>query len=546
MSSLEGQSFDKKSLRTITARRVDWSEQAKDCVAFSNALGGHIYYGIENDEDEPPIDQKISDDLLDQITKRISELTVNVLTNIEVKKGASGGEYIDLFIPRSVSVASTSDGRYYLRVSDQCKPVLGDEIMRLATDRSAFSWETLTTIGVKRTEADIGKQTSFLKAIRDSDRVKDSVKEKSSDEILDHYFLAQGDYLTNLGILCLGKPGDRARLGTAPMIQFIKYDELGQKVNKISWDDHNLSPMELVEAVWLNVPDFREAYELPDGLFRQELPAYDEIVIRELLVNALVHRPYTQRGDIFLNLHPDKLEVVNPGLLPLGVTPNNILHVTVRRNEHLARVFHDLKLMEREGSGFDRIYEVLLSQGRPIPEIREGSDRVEVTVKRRIINPKVIDFIMKTDQYYPLSQRERITLGLLAQYDSPTSKELVKLLELSSDNCLKPWLGRLNQWGIVTSSGRTQATRYFIVPDLLRKMDFKTTTTLRRIEPHRLQALIVEDLKSYPGSAFGDIQKRVAQDVPPNQLKRAIKVLINNKKIVYNGEKRWRRYWLIV
>ena len=130
--------------------------------------------------------------------------------------------------------------------------------------------------------------------------------------------------------------------------------------------------MEMVEAVWQGVPDFRERYELPDGLFRQHVPLYDEVVVRELLVNALVHRPYTQRGDIFLNLHPDRLEVVNPGLLPLGVTPQNILHTTVRRNEHLARVFHDLKLMEREGSGFDRLYEVLLSQGRPVPELREG------------------------------------------------------------------------------------------------------------------------------------------------------------------------------
>ncbi len=114
------------------------------------------------------------------------------------------------------------------------------------------------------------------------------------------------------------------------------------------------------------------------------MPAFDEIVVRELLVNALVHRPYTQRGDIFLNLHPDRLEAVNPDPLPLGVTPQNVLHTTVRRNEHLARLFHDLKLMEREGSGFDKIFEVLLTQGRPAPELREANDRVEVTVRRRI------------------------------------------------------------------------------------------------------------------------------------------------------------------
>ena len=120
--------------------------------------------------------------------------------------------------------------------------------------------------------------------------------------MLDHYLLAEGPWLTNLGVLCVGRRADRARLGTAPVIQFIKYDDHGQKVNKIVWDDHDLSPMELVEAVWRDIPDFREKYELPDGLFRQYLPLYDEVVVRELLVNALVHRPYTQRGDIFLNL----------------------------------------------------------------------------------------------------------------------------------------------------------------------------------------------------------------------------------------------------
>ncbi|WP_244494188.1 MULTISPECIES: ATP-binding protein [unclassified Ensifer] len=58
-------------------------------------------------------------------------------------------------------------------------------------------------------------------------------------------------------------------------------------------------------------------------------------------------------------------EVVNPGRLPLGVTRQNVLHTTVRRNEHLAKLFHDLKLMEL--SGYDKVYEILLSQGRPAP-----------------------------------------------------------------------------------------------------------------------------------------------------------------------------------
>jgi ATP-dependent DNA helicase RecG len=292
------------------------------------------------------------------------------------------------------------------------------------------------------------------------------------------------------------------------------------------------------------VPDFRERYELPDGLYRQNVPAFDEVVVRELLVNALVHRPYTQRGDIFLNLYPDRLEVINPGPLPLGVTPQNVLHTTVRRNEHLARLFHDLKLMEREGSGFDRIFEVLLSQGRPAPELIETHDRVQVTIRRRILKPEVIDFIAKADHTYQLTQRERIALGLLAQRDAMTARELAAALELTSVEALQPWIKRLLEWELIQSAGRTQAMRYFVDPGVLRTLNFVGGTTLKRIEPHRLAALIVEDVGRYPKSKIGDIHKRIGLEIPRSRIRRGIEQLVKAGKLVAEGVKNGTRYRL--
>jgi ATP-dependent DNA helicase RecG len=49
---------------------------------------------------------------------------------------------------------------------------------------------------------------------------------------------------------------------------------------------------------------------------------------------------------------------------------------------------------------------------------------VQVTVRRRILKPEVIDFIAKADQTFQLTQRERIALGLLAQHDALTAREL--------------------------------------------------------------------------------------------------------------------------
>jgi ATP-dependent DNA helicase RecG len=300
----------------------------------------------------------------------------------------------------------------------------------------------------------------------------------------------------------------------------------------------------LVDAVWTEIPDFRESYELPDGMFRTKVPAFEEAVVRELLVNALVHRPYTQRGDIFLNLHPDRLEVVNPGRLPIGVTPRNILHQSRRRNEGLARVFHDLKLMEREGTGIDLLFERLLASGRGLPTVSEGTDSVHVTVPRRVIQPGVIRLLAEANQRYQLTQRERIVFALLAQTEGRSASELAGHLELPDAAALRPWLGRLIEWQLIEQTGRTKATRYFVPPALLRAAGLDKLTTLRRVQPHRLRALILEDLERFPDSARGDVHRRIGPEIHVRTLGRALETLVDSGEILSSGVGRWRRYRL--
>jgi len=536
----ESQHFDKKSLRVITGKTADWSELAKDCVAFANAQGGRLLIGIEDGEAEPPAGQRVSAEIIEKVRVRLAELTMNVSAVVQLCHSAiTDGQYLEVTVPRSVSPSSTTDGRFYFRVGDTTKPLTGDDIQRLLNDRSTQPWETLTSLSVARKHVDQALRAIFVAGIRASDRVKASFKEKSDEELLDHYYLAIGKYLTNLGILCVGRREDRARLGTSPVIQCLKYD------NKIVWDEHSFSPMQLIDEVWREIPDFRESYELPDGLFRQHIPVYDGRIVRELLVNALVHRPYTQRGDIYLNLRDDQFEIVNPGLLPLGVTPQNILHQSVRRNNELARVFHDLGLMEREGSGYDLLYEVLLSQGRQLPKLREGVDSVTVIIEKRIVKPEIIDFLTKADQTYSLRQREKIVLGLLAQHKSLSASELAGLLELVDNEEIKVWIGRLLEWDIVRQTGRTKGTRYYVAPDLLRRLNFPAQTSLVRIESYRLDALVLEDIGRYPGSSIGEIHARIGKEISRRQVKLSLNRLCNKDELRIEGENRGRIYWLL-
>jgi ATP-dependent DNA helicase RecG len=538
----EGQTYDKKSLKLLTAKNPDWGELAKDCVAFANYKGGEIHIGIEDKEDLPPVGQKVGDALPGRIHKRMSELTVNTGVSVTIEVASNGGEYINLKIyPSNSTIAGTVDGKYYIRMGDKSCPLLPDQLLRLLTDKPSYIWET-KILKVSRSSYDPDKMADFMAEIGVSERVSQFVKSKTADELLDYYMMAEGEYLTNLGVLWVGKHADRARLSYSPVVQFIKYDEKGRKVNKIVWDDHSRNPKELIAAVWRDIPDWKEGIEVSNGIFRKFVPNYGERTIRELFTNAIVHRPYTTAGDIFINLYHDRMEICNPGTFPLGVTPHNILRTTQRRNEQLCKVAYDLGLMEREGSGYDTIYEDLLSNGKPLPVPEELDDRVNVTVFKSVPKPETVNLINRINEEYQLSQKELIALGLIAQHQALSATDLTKLLDLQGSNPTRPWLERLLELGVIGSHGKTKGTEYYVSPDIVKRANFTKKTTLRTIEPYRLVELIYQDIRAYPGSSFTDILKRIGSEIPRRKAKTQLDKLIAEGRVVKKGGKRWTTY----
>ncbi|MDF1867535.1 MAG: putative DNA binding domain-containing protein [Saprospiraceae bacterium] len=306
----ENSQIDKKSLRTLTKRNPNWDELAKDCVCFANAYGGRLLFGIEDESDAPVSEQKIPVEIIPKLVKNIQGRTLNVSIIPKIIEHENGGEYLELLVQRTAStVACTSKGRYYIRVEDDCKPVLPDELTCLITDKSAFVWELHNYLKVPKNEYDEEKVRNFVNDIKKSSRVSAFVKEKSVEELLEYYFFTDDKYLTNLGVLWVGKRQHRAKLLYSPCVQYIKYNESEEKVNKLVWDDFSMNPKEMIQDIWEKVSDWREGIEISDGLFRKNIANYDEVVVRELLANAFVYRPYTIKGDIFINIFPDRLEV---------------------------------------------------------------------------------------------------------------------------------------------------------------------------------------------------------------------------------------------
>ena len=90
---------------------------------------------------------------------------------------------------------------------------------------------------------------------------------------------------------------------------------------------------------------------------RKERWSLPPVAVREAVINAVVHTDYAQRGaPLRIAIFDDRLEVENPGLLPFGLTVEDLPHgVSKLRNRVIGRVFHTLGLIEQWGSGIQRM-----------------------------------------------------------------------------------------------------------------------------------------------------------------------------------------------
>lgn len=121
------------------------------------------------------------------------------------------------------------------------------------------------------------------------------------------------------------------------------------------------------------------------GLRRTERWSLPPVAVREAVVNAVAHADYAQRGaPIRIAIFDDRLEVENPGLLPFGLTIDDLHRgISKLRNRVIGRVFHELGLIERWGSGVQRMMAACRDAGLPQPVLEEIATRFRVTLSAK-------------------------------------------------------------------------------------------------------------------------------------------------------------------
>jgi ATP-dependent DNA helicase RecG len=175
--------------------------------------------------------------------------------------------------------------------------------------------------------------------------------------------------------------------------------------------------------------------------------------IREAIINAVAHADYAQRGaPIRISIFDDRLEVENPGLLPFGLTVEDLRHgISKLRNRVIGRVFHELGLIEQWGSGIQRMTTACREAGLAEPALEEIGTRFRVTIHTVRSG---IPSVEKTDQ---------AILDALAAGEGLSTREIAAAIELTS-RATRTRLSRLAAHGLVREVGTSPQDpkrRYF-------------------------------------------------------------------------------------
>ena len=130
-----------------------------------------------------------------------------------------------------------------------------------------------------------------------------------------------------------------------------------------------------------------------DQVRRTEHWSVPIVAIREAIINAVAHADYSQRGaPIRVAIFDNRIEVENPGLLPFGLTLDDLPQgISKLRNRTIGRVFHALGLVEQWGSGVQRMIATCREAGLAPPVWEEVGMRLRVTIHTAVTDSPVSD-----------------------------------------------------------------------------------------------------------------------------------------------------------
>lgn len=361
----------------------------KTLVAFANTSGGRLFIGVEDESGEvlgvkSPLDEEerlcnlIADNIEPRLVPNVELISFEDKTLLGVEVYLSGSR------PHWIKKEGIEAGAYVRLGSSNRKAdrELIAELKRGAEGKS-FDEQVLPDRTVDDLEFDavVGCFERHRKLVE---------KDLESLRLVARY---QGHLVPTVGgMLLFGK--EREMIFPDAWIQCGRF--IGK--DKAHIFDHIEIHEHLPVAVE-RVMEFLKKHAMRGADFselrRRDVWSIPLTILREAVVNAVVHADYSQRGaPLRIAFFDDRIEIENPGILLPGLKVEDMLQGVSRiRNHIIARVFRELDLIEQWGSGIRRIFEEAEAFGLPKPEI------IEIGMRMKFIVYLAESIVLPTEHY---------------------------------------------------------------------------------------------------------------------------------------------------
>ena len=354
-----GVEFKRDDLRT--------QDLAKELVAFSNLEGGMALLGVEDDGTITGLTRQDLEAWVMSVCR--DKIRPAIVPFFEVVRGVKDNNDVAIVrVTRGYDVHAlrhNNTNRYLMRVGTQSREASQEELARLFQQRGSIRAELRPVSGATLATLDRRRLRNYFGDIRRQDVPADDDEEAWQSLLINTEIMTE-EGVTVGGMLLFGKTPNRflphagldaaAYPGTEPDYDAQERTALRGPMTPLLSKGGDIVENGLVEqALDFVQRNTRVAVEAEGGR-RVERPVYPPDALREGIVNALIHRDYLLTStDIGLAVYSDRLEIVSPGRLPNGITPDRMRAGTrAARNQILKDMMRDYRYLEHMGMGIPR------------------------------------------------------------------------------------------------------------------------------------------------------------------------------------------------
>lgn len=360
------------------SQNIEWKQSWHDdylkwICGFANAIGGSIYIGKNDNGEVVHLEnyQKLLEDIPNKIRNQMGIVCDVQLLDEDEKK------YIQIKVnPYSVPVSLR--GRYYYRTGSTKIELTGIELNEFLLKKAGKTWDAVVEESADFSDIDTESVAFFKQEAFNSGRSPKDIIDLPLKETLEKLRLATGDSIKRAALILFGKDPNKF------------YPNIKVKIGRFGTTDADLRFQEVLEGnvleLLIQVPEMLNAKFLVkpivfEGLQRIEKEAYPVAAVREMLLNALVHRTY-MGSMIQIRVYDNKLTLWNEGNLPEGMTIESLKlhHVSRPRNPLIADVCFKAGYIDSWGRGTIKIFEACKEAGLPEPEITSLDGGILVTL----------------------------------------------------------------------------------------------------------------------------------------------------------------------